>query len=243
MATLLSAIAVIVVVPGDAGPSVAPCPPPVVGIVDSGVDPAGLAASIDRSAGADLVSGRSTLDLDGHGTEMAWIVHAEAPRARLAIARVVDARGSTTDGRIAAAVDHLRRRGASIVLISLAGAEPLPATRAAIAAGAGRFVAFAAAGNDGADLDRVPSYPGGYRLPNLVTVAALGRDGRLWGSSNRGGPISATAPASAATRTLGARPTTSVGTSAAAAIAAGRAAHAASTACGARSSRALAAAT
>lgn len=191
--------------------------PPVVGIVDTGLDPRGLEA---------VVVGDVPPDLDGHGTEMAWIVHAAAPSARLVAVRAFADDGTIDDARIAAAIGRARRDGASVVLVSLAGAEPLPRTRRAIAAaGTDGVLVVVAAGNDGLDLDRSPAYPAAYRLANLVTVAAARPDGRLWGSSNRGGPTAVAAAAAVPTCTSEGERATSVGTSAAAAMTAGVAAR------------------
>ena len=44
----------------------------------------------------------------------------------------------------------------------------------------------AAAGNDGANMDALPSYPGAYRAANLVSVAATGNDDALASFSNYG---------------------------------------------------------
>ena len=43
-----------------------------------------------------------------------------------------------------------------------------------------------AAGNDGTNSDIVPSYPGSYRLPNEITVAAVDSSGNLAGFSDYG---------------------------------------------------------
>lgn len=190
---------------------------PVVGIVDTGLEAHGLES---------VVTGDAPADRDGHGTEMAWIVHAAAPSARLVAVRAVADDGTLDDARIAAAIGRARRAGASVVLVSLAGAEPLPRTRRAIAAaGADGVLVVAAAGNDGLDLDRSPAYPAAYRASNLVTVAAARPDGQLWGSSNRGGPTAVAAAAAVPTCTRDGERATSVGTSAAAAVTAGVAAR------------------
>jgi hypothetical protein len=154
---------------------------------------------------------------------MATIVHRVAPAARLIAIKAVGATG-TTDGAIAAGVRHAVAVGASVIVICLAGAEPLPRTRRAIAdAGARGVVVVAAAGNDGVDIDVAPSFPGGYDAPNLVTVAAADGDGRLLPSSNRGRVVDAVVPAAAVpTCNATGAPIRAGGTSAAAAVMAGR---------------------
>jgi subtilisin family serine protease len=53
----------------------------------------------------------------------------------------------------------------------------------------------ASAGNDGVDLDASPRYPASYGFPNLLTVAALDRDGGLAEFSNYGrGTVDLAAP-------------------------------------------------
>lgn len=200
-------------------------PAEVVGIVDTGVAPGAASGSVDRIASRSFVPGEPLEDTDGHGTEMVEIVHAAAPGARLFVAKAIDSHGATTDARLAAAIDHLRRAGATVVLLSLAGAEPLPRTKRTIeAAGRDGVLVVAAAGNDGLDLRRSPSYPGGYRSANLVTVAATDLAGHLLGTSNRGAPTEVLAPGSVPACGLDGRPVTAGGTSAAAALVAGTAA-------------------
>jgi subtilisin family serine protease len=53
-------------------------------------------------------------------------------------------------------------------------------------AGEADILFVAAAGNDGADADRRPHYPSGYKLPNVLAVAALDRKDELAGFSNYG---------------------------------------------------------
>jgi hypothetical protein len=46
----------------------------------------------------------------------------------------------------------------------------------------------AAAGNDGVSMDGAHSWPGGFNLPNMVTVGNVTNDGKIWKNSNRAGP-------------------------------------------------------
>lgn len=199
---------------------------PTVGIVDTGIEARGLEGHLDAAASASLVPGEDVDDADGHGTEMAWIVRRAASDARLVAVKVVDHGGAATDERVARAVDELRHGGVDVVLLSLSGAEPLPRTEAAIErAGRSGVIVVAAAGNDGVDLARTPGYPGGYSASGLVTVAATDASGRLLGSSNRGGSTDVAAPGAVPTCGPDGRRTTSVGTSASAALVAATAAR------------------
>ncbi|HWJ97721.1 MAG TPA: S8 family serine peptidase [Acidimicrobiales bacterium] len=205
----------------DAGPPVV-----TVAIIDTGIArDAPLGDMVDVDASSSVVPG-GVDDEDGHGTEMAAVVHAAAPDARLVAVKAVGDDG-TTDQRLATAIGRARSAGADVILLSMAGAEPLPRTRAAIErAGRGDVLVVAAAGNDGLDLDDHPAYPAAYDEPNLIAVAAIDRDGQLLGTSNRGPTVTARGQGSGvSTCTLDGRPATTGATSAAAALVAGTAAR------------------
>lgn len=198
-------------------------PAVTVAIVDTGIDagaPLGDRLDAGASRPTDLV------DVDGHGTELAVVVHGAAPDARLVAVKVVGPQG-TTDRQIARGVDRAREAGAAVILLSMAGAEPLPRTRAAIVrAGRDGTIVVAAAGNDGLDLDEHPAYPAAYAEPNLIAVAAVDRDGRLLGTSNRGSTVTAAGQGVAVpTCALDGEPATTGATSAAAALVAASAAR------------------
>jgi serine protease AprX len=104
-----------------------------VALVDSGVSPdPALAGHVvdgpDFSEDARFDELRS-LDAFGHGTHLAGIIAAVAPRARVVSVKVADRDGSTTLGRILAGIDWTVRRGdrdgMNIRVLNLAfGAEP-----------------------------------------------------------------------------------------------------------------------
>lgn len=170
-----------------------PTPPrtATVAIVDTGIAPGPwLEGQLDETASLSVVGG-GLADDDGHGTAMASVVHAAAPDARLLAVKAVGSDG-TSDERLAEGIDRAVAAGASVVLLSMAGAEPLPRTRSAIRRAARHdAIVVAAAGNDGLDLGRHPAYPAAYDEPNLVAVAAVARDGTLLGTSNRGPTVTA----------------------------------------------------
>lgn len=202
--------------------------PVVVAVIDTGLGPGGaLARAVDWDRSRSVVAGEGLADRDGHGTAMANVVHAAAPDARIVVVKAIGAGGGTSDAELAEAVRHAATVGAAVISLSVAGAEPLPRTRAAIAqAGEAGTLVVVAAGNDGVDLDDHAGYPGGYRLDNLVTVAATGGEGDLLASSNHGGPVSARALGVAVpTCALDGTATRTGGTSAAAALVAGTAAR------------------
>jgi len=159
-----------------------------VAMIDTGIDPLpSLSPSVDWKDSRSFVTGEGPRDGNGHGTEMAAIVHRMAPMARLLD---VKALGNQGDGRQSILVSAIRfavDRGARIINLSVAGAATDSQVRSAIAFAASHGVlVVTAAGNEGSDIDRYPSYPAAYRLPNLLAVAASDGTGALIASSDYG---------------------------------------------------------
>jgi serine protease AprX len=104
-----------------------------VALIDSGVSPdAALAGHVvngpdfSEDARVDELRG---LDAFGHGTHLAGIIAAVAPKARVVNVKVADNDGSTTLGRVLSAIDWTVRRGdrdgMNVRVLNLAfGAEP-----------------------------------------------------------------------------------------------------------------------
>jgi serine protease AprX len=86
-----------------------------VALVDSGVAPVGsldgrVVNGPDFSEDGDVDALRN-LDAFGHGTHLAGIIAAVAPRSRIVNVKVADRDGSTSLGRILAGIDWVVRRG------------------------------------------------------------------------------------------------------------------------------------
>ncbi|TLX53303.1 serine protease [Stutzerimonas nosocomialis] len=139
---------------------------------------------------------------DDHGTHVAGTIAAVTnngigvagvcPSAKLIAAKFLGADGGTTAGAIAA-VNYLTtlKREKRIALVatnnSWGGGGYSQALADAIrAAGDAGILFIAAAGNDGLDIDRFPSYPASYALPNVITVAAHDPSGARAEFSNYG---------------------------------------------------------
>lgn len=135
------------------------------------------------------------MDVQGHGTWCAGYVGARANdigvkgvanECRLLIGKVLGDGGSGSDQGILHGIQWADDHDADIISMSLGGPTPMEAVRGAIIAFCnkrpGRFV-FCAAGNDGHKRDTV-GYPGRY--PEVVSVAAVDRNGQLtsWSSYN-----------------------------------------------------------
>ena len=139
---------------------------------------------VDDVHGVDFSTASSGNDLSdgwGHGTHVAGIIAAAqngrgvvgvAPRARLMILKVLDAKGAGTTNGVAEAIRYAAANGARVVNLSLSGPKDDPGLRSAVAAAAAANVLIVtSAGNHGRDVDRSPNYPASIAAPNLVAVA------------------------------------------------------------------------
>jgi hypothetical protein len=98
-----------------------------VAIIDSGVNPrdrrlAGAdvtGLSITMGATQHVLIGADFADENGHGTEIASVVHAMAPEAKLLCIRIMDAKLRTTADLMAAGIELGARNGASVINLSL----------------------------------------------------------------------------------------------------------------------------
>jgi subtilisin family serine protease len=140
---------------------------------------------VDDVHGVDLTTTAPQQDLtdgNGHGTHVAGIIAAAAngrgvvgvaPRARIMTVKVLDAQGRGTTGAVADGIRYAVANGARVINLSLKSDAPDPRVDAAIAeALTAKALVVVAAGNDGLDIDRTPSYPASVAAPNLLAVAA-----------------------------------------------------------------------
>jgi len=188
----------------------------------------GNAVDDDRNGYVDDLHGWNFVDNNadvgdgyGHGTHVAGIIGAVgnngvgvtgvAWQVSLMALKVEDSRGVGYTSSVIAALNYVttmrRDHGINIVVAnasweSAAGFSTV--VRDAIQAEGDAGVTFvAAAGNDASDNDLVPRYPSGYRLPNVITVAALDDANTLAGMSNYGATtVDLAAPGTMITSTL-----------------------------------------
>lgn len=178
-----------------------------VAVIDTGVDPDHR--DLQGAFWQDPVTGRVGFDHlggsfvtyvgaveDWHGTAIAGIIAARAndghgiagvaPEVRVMVQRIYESESEDTPpsqatyARAVRAIDAALAGGADVLVLAWGGTAPNPALFDAIRTAGVPVVA--AAGNDGQDLSTDPEvtrYPAMYRLPNLVTVAATDRSGRL----------------------------------------------------------------
>jgi subtilisin family serine protease len=158
---------------------------------------------VDDSDGfSALAEERDPMDENGHGTHCSGIVGAVGDNG-LGIAGVnwqveimplkfMNRRGFGSTKDAIEAINYViarRKDGVNVRVISASWGSPARSRALEDVirkAGEADISFFAAAGNDGADADKRPHFPSGYKLPNLVSVAALDRRDQLAGFSNYG---------------------------------------------------------
>jgi membrane-anchored mycosin MYCP len=181
-----------------------------VAIIDSGVD-ANPQFGHRVTAGPDLAAADPAgtrrgvprdADCLGHGTAVASIIAAApvpgveftgvAPAARILSVKVSNTYSFPATVTPQAIRDAVAL-GASVVNLSLASPEDVPALRSAVEfALRHNVVVVAAAGNDTKQSGPGPYYPAAY--PGVLAVGAVGPDGTLAGFSDRLTPVAVTAP-------------------------------------------------
>ncbi|MEV4707921.1 type VII secretion-associated serine protease mycosin [Actinoplanes sp. NPDC049316] len=172
-----------------------------VGLIDTGVDAKhrDLAGAVLK--GKDFVDsgGDGRRDLEGHGTSMAGLIVGRghdgddgvlgiAPGAKvLPLSITLGFFGSSDEA--AQAVGYAADHGARVINMSISVADDAPLHDAIRAARARDIVVVAGAGNEG---DLGDDFPGKY--PEVLTVGAVDRKGRIADFSITGPQVDLTAP-------------------------------------------------
>lgn len=130
-------------------------------------------------------------DNHGHGTHVAGIIlqKARSQRVKFMVLKYYDPLKSGDDNLLSTvkAIRYAIKMKADIINYSGGGDERSPLEEAAIRDAQKQGILFvAAAGNEGRNTDRVGFYPAGYRLSNIISVAAMDSRKRLLASSNYG---------------------------------------------------------
>ncbi len=170
---------------------------------------AGNGVDDDGNGFVDDVYGYDFVNNDGdpkddmfHGTHCAGIIGAVGgnsrgvsgvvPHVKLMALKILNGKGEGDTANAVKAIDYiikLRQRGVNVRVMnaSFGGGEQLQAFEDALrAANTAGIMFIVAAGNSATDNDKSPVYPANYRLPNLVSVAAIDSSGKLASFSNFG---------------------------------------------------------
>lgn len=158
---------------------------------------------VDDVHGINTITGSGNpMDDQGHGSHCAGTIGARGNnatgvagvnwRVKLMALKFLDASGAGTTQGAVAAIEYavmMKERGVNIGVLSNSwggGAYSQALSDAIAQANAAGLAFVAAAGNSGSDNDVLPTYPASYDHPNVVSVAAVDRNGNLAGFSNFG---------------------------------------------------------
>jgi subtilisin family serine protease len=161
-----------------------------IAVIDTGIDYThpDLVGNLWRNGaeiGYDFVNSLpNPWDDGGHGTHVAGIAAAvggngigisgQCPRCSLMALKALDSRGAGHDSDILKALDYALKHGASVAILAWGGPDDSQALHDGLqAASDAGLLLVAAAGNDGVDLSFGPYYPARYKIPALLSVAAL----------------------------------------------------------------------
>src|SRR5436190_15078018 len=152
---------------------------------------------VDDVHGANMFDSSPNVDDDnGHGTHVAGTIAARqndigvsgvAPEATILPVKVLDAGMAGTTDTLARGIRYAVDKGAKILNISVnTDVATTPIQGAVKYAGEHGALVVASAGNNGRNIDLLPSYVASLSDPAVLTVGALDSAGKLWAQSNTG---------------------------------------------------------
>ena len=153
---------------------------------------------VDDLHGINSITGSGDpSDDDGHGTHVAGIIGASgnngkgvsgvAWNVQLMPLKFIDAEGNGAASDTIECINYAIANGAHVINASFGTTNFLSAVQVALSsARAAGITVVAAAGNETVNNDALPSYPAGYGLDNIISVAATGKDDSLEFYSNYG---------------------------------------------------------
>jgi len=177
----------------------------VIAVIDSGIDDTSLPSLHRNDAGRFLWTGspdnRVEADPVGHGTAVASIIAEDgdlgvtgvAPAAHVISIAVTNEGVGGSASSLAPAIMLAARLGATVINLSLGSFADDRATAAAVGSVVARGVIVVAAGGDTASGDSL--FPA--RLPDVIAVQAIGKDGNVGPRANQIGPNGIQAPGKA----------------------------------------------
>jgi thermitase len=180
------------------------CSAVISAVLDSGVDTRHPDLASNLLQGKNFVGeleSNDPTDDNLHGTHVVGIMAASGSeskgvvgvcrKARILPVKVGNAEGFLTDADILEGIKFAVSSGARVVNGSFGGERPNALIKNAIQAARNTLFLFAAGNGDrftgaGFDIDKRPTFPAAYGLPNIVTVAATDSQDRLGRFSNFG---------------------------------------------------------
>jgi len=153
---------------------------------------------VDDVHGLNALTGTGAIgDAAGHGTHLAGIIGAVgnngkgiaglAWKVQIMPCRFIGPGGSGSVSDAITCLEYARSMGARIINASWVTTNASAGLELAVAkALEGGVLIVAGAGNDSADIDRVPYYPASLPFDNILCVAASDCRDRLWDRSNFG---------------------------------------------------------
>jgi subtilisin family serine protease len=177
--------------------------PVVVAVIDTGVDiyHPDLIGYIDTENMWDFANNTAEIydpqkPLESiHGTHIAGIIANTLRKNDINSVQILPLKafnnGMAYTSDIIAAIEHAILHGATIINCSFGSTQENPLLEEVIANANALFVC--AVGNNRRDFTEIPSYPAGYDLPNIISVASVNADGGLSYFSNYGENIDITA--------------------------------------------------
>ena len=152
--------------------------------------------------GFDATGEDNPMDDNGHGTHCAGVIGADGDngigiaginwKVEIMPLKFMNKRGNGSTSAAVQAINYViarKKQGVNVRIISASwgSTQSSKALEDAIrAAGEEGIIFIAASGNSSDDTDKRPHYPAGYKLPNVVSVAALDRNDKLASFSNYG---------------------------------------------------------
>jgi subtilisin family serine protease len=166
-------------------------------VAGNGVDDDGN-GYVDDVHGINSITGSGDpSDDDGHGTHVAGIIGAAGDNGKgvsgvawnvqLMPLKFIDAKGNGAASDTIECINYAIANGAHVINASFGSTNFLSAVQVALSsARAAGITVVAAAGNESVNNDALPSYPAGYALDNIISVAATADDDSLEFYSNFG---------------------------------------------------------
>jgi serine protease len=153
---------------------------------------------VDDVFGADFANNDGNpMDDNSHGTHVSGTIGAVGDNGvgvtgvawttRIMALKFLGANGSGSTSNAVRAINYAVAKGADILNNSWGGGGYSSTLMTAIQnANAAGVIFVAAAGNESSNTDAAPSYPAGYNVPNVISVASTDRNDNLSSFSNYG---------------------------------------------------------